>query len=67
MKLSERIMDIIDEVALLETENAELKQRETDLELIIKQLGRGAGGKIPECVLLTTPEETPISDIPASP
>lgn len=53
MKLSERIMDIIDEVALLETENDKLKQRETDLELIIKQLGRGAGGKIPECVLLT--------------
>ena len=35
----------------LEAENAALKQRETDLELIIKQLGRGAGGLIPECVL----------------
>ena len=42
----------------LEGENAELKQRETDLELIIKQLGRGAGGLIPECVLADTQEKT---------
>ncbi len=36
-----------------EKEIAALKQMETDLELIIKQLGRGEGGAIPECVLLT--------------